>query len=101
MYLDIASNGGIDQHANVDTFGSVEYRSAPDVAENSILLITYEQQANQTVDLTVAYIEAEKRYNITYSGSLTEITITVLSTDYKVYYNGNLLEQAIKSHTFS
>ena len=101
MYLDIASNGGIDQHANVDTFGSVEYRSAPDVAENSILLITYEQQANQTVNLTVAYIESEKRYNVNYSGSLTEITITVLSTDYKVYYNGNLLEQAIKSHTFS
>ena len=101
MYLDIATNGGIDQHANVDTFGSIEYRSAPDVAENSILLITYEQQANQTINLTVTYIESDKRYNITYSGSLTEITITVLSTDYKVYYNGNLLEQTIKSHTFS
>ena len=101
MYLDIATNGGIDQQANVDTFGSVEYRSTPDVAENSILLITYEQQANQTINLEVAYNESDKRYNVTYSGTLTSITITVLSTDYKVYYNGNLLEQAIKSHTFS
>ena len=101
MYLDIGASGAEIDEGLVDDFKSIEYRSVPDVAENSILLITYEQQANQTVDLTVVYIESEKRYNITYSGSLTEITITVLSTDYKVYYNGNLLEQAIKSHTFS
>lgn len=101
MYLDIATNGGTDQHANVDTFGSVEYRSMPDIADNSIVLITYEQQASQATNIAVAYIESDKRYNITYNGSLTTITITVLSEDYDVYFNGNLLTGRIKSHILS
>lgn len=101
MYLDIATNGGTDQHANVDTFGAVEYRTIPGLAENSILLVTYEQQASQQVSLTIVYIEADKRYNITYTGTLTSITITVLSADYSVYFNDNLLTGGIKSHTLS
>jgi hypothetical protein len=98
MYLDIGTNGGTDWDAKVDTFGSVEYRSSPDTAETSLLLITYEQQADQTVNLTVVYIEAEKRYNITYSGTLTEIIVTPLSIDYVVYFNGTQLPQRIQKN---
>lgn len=98
MYLDIATNGGTDWNAKVDTFGSVEYRSSPDTAETSLLLITYEQQDNQTVNLTVVYLEAEKRYNITYSGTLTEIIVTPLSIDYVVYFNGTQLPQRIQKN---
>lgn len=98
MYLDIGSNGGIDFDAKVDTFGSVDYRSAPDKVETSLLLITYEQQANQTINLKVVYIEAQKRYNITYSGTLTEIIVTPLSTEYVVYFNGTQLPQQIQKN---
>ena len=98
MYLDIATNGGVDFDADVDTFGSVEYRTVPDVAETSILLITYEQQATDNVTLQVVYIESEKRYNITYSGSLEQIIVTVLSVDYKVYFNGTMLPQQVQSN---
>ena len=101
MYLDIASNGGVDFNAQVDTFGSVEYRSAPDTAETSLLLITYEQQSNQTVNLTVVYIESDKRYNITYSGTLEQIIVTVLSTEYEVYFNGTMLPQRIQKNYLS
>ena len=101
MYLDIATNGGVDFDADVDTFGSVEYRSVPDVAETSLVLITYEQQANQIVNLAVVYIDAQKRYNITYSGTLEEIIITQLSVDYTIYFNGTLLEGGIRSHYLS
>ena len=98
MYLDIGSNGGIDFDAKVDTFGSVDYRSSPDKVETSLLLITYEQQANQTINLKVVYIEAQKRYNITYSGTLTEIIVTPLSTEYVVYFNEMQLPQQIQKN---
>lgn len=98
MYLDIGTNGGTDFDAKVDTFGSVEYRNSPDKVETSLLLITYEQQADQTVNLAVVYIEAEKRYNITYSGTLTEIIVTPLSVDYVVYFNGTQLPQKIQKN---
>ena len=101
MYLDIATNGGIDFNADVDTFGSVEYRTTPDVAETSLLLITYEQQSTDTVDLKVVYIETDKRYNITYTGTLEEIIVTVLSVEYYVYFNGTLLPQRIQSNHLS
>jgi len=101
MYLDIATNGGVDFDADVDTFGSVEYRSSPDKVETSLLLITYEQQPTDTVNLKVVYIEQEKRYNITYSGTLEEIIVTVLSVDYYVYFNGTLLPQQIQSNHLS
>ena len=98
MYLDIATNGGMDFDADVDTFGSVEYRSSPDKVETSLLLITYEQQPTDTVNLKVVYIEQEKRYNITYSGTLEEIIVTVLSVDYYVYFNGTLLPQQVQAN---
>ena len=101
MYLDIATNGGTDQQADVDTFGSVEYRSRPDVAENSVLLITYEQQANQSANVLVVYTESMKRYDITYSGTLMTITVTVLSEDYDFYFNGSKLTGGIKSYVLS
>ena len=100
IYLDLGANAGQTQ-AVVDEFNLIDYRSRPNTSERSILLITYEQFTNQNINLEVVYIENQNRYNIIYSGNLNSITITVLSTDYKVYYNGNLLEQAIKSHTFS
>ena len=101
MYLDIATNGGVDFDADVDTFGSVDYRSSPDKVETSLLLITYEQQATDTVNLKVVYIEQDKRYNITYSGTLEEIIVTVLSVDYYVYFNGTLLPQQVQSNHLS
>lgn len=101
MYLDIGASGADIDEDLIDDFKSVEYRSALDVAENSILLITYEQQAAQTVNLEVVYIEQDKRYNITYSGTLTEIIVTVLNTEYYVYFNDTLLPQVIQSNHLS
>lgn len=102
IYLDIGANGDSQQEDEViNNFKSVEYRSAIDVVENSILLITYEQQANQEINLKVVYIEQDKRYNITYTGTLTEIVVTTLSVDYVVYFNNIQLPSAIQSHHLS
>ena len=100
MYLDIGANGGIDFNADVDSFGSVEYRSTPDVAEASLVLITYQQSAGQSVNLAVVYIEQNsiKKYYITCSGTIEQITITVLSKEIEVYYNDEMLPQQIKSN---
>lgn len=99
IYLDLGAHGGDGPEVvGVDDFGSVEYRTAPDVAASSILLVTYVQQDNQSVDLLVVYIESEKRYNITYNGTLTQIIITLLNDEYKVYFNGTLLPQEIQSN---
>lgn len=99
MYLDLGTNGGEGgEITDVDDFETIEYRSAPDVAEHSIMLITYEQHTGQTIDLKVVYIEQDKRYNITYSGTLTQIIITVLNTDYYIYFNGTLLPRQIQSN---
>lgn len=102
IYLDIGANGDSQQEDEViNNFKSIEYRSAIDVVENSILLITYEQQANQEVNLKVVYIEQDKRYNITYTGTLNEIVVTTLSVDYVVYFNNIQLPQVIQSHHLS
>ncbi len=98
MYLDIGASGADTDESLVDDFGSIDYRSSPDTVESSILLITYEQQATNTVNLKVVYIEQEKRYNITYSGTLEEIIVTVLSVDYYVYFNRTQLPQEIQSN---
>ena len=100
MYLDIGANGGIDFNAPVDSFGSVEYRSAPDTAEASLVLITYQQLANQSLNLSVAYVEQNnvKKYYITCSGTIEQITITVLSKEIEVYYNDEILPQQIKAN---
>lgn len=99
IYLDLGAHAGTED-VSIDDFGSIEYRSTPNTAEHNILLITYIQQAFQTNTLSVVYIESEKRYNITYSGTLTRIIVTVLNTDYYVYFNGTLLPQVIQSNIF-
>ena len=109
MYLDIATNGGIDFNSDVDSFGSVEYRSAPDVAELSMVIITYQQAQGKTVNLTVVYSKVINTtdntsidtYNITYSGNIEEIIVTVLSVDIEVYFNGTKLPQKIQSNHLS
>ena len=84
MYLDIATNGGIDQQANVDTFGSIDYRSSIDVVENSILLITYELSDEQSLNISVSF--SNNIYHIfATSDNTIQILITTLSTDYKYY----------------
>lgn len=98
IYLDLGAHAGETQTI-IDDFESIEYRSNPDIAEHSILLITYEQLANQENNLKVVYIESEKRYNITYSGNLTQIIVTQLDVEYKVYFNNQLLPQQIQSNT--
>ena len=98
MYLDIGAAGADIDEGLADDFKSVEYRTTPNIAESSILLITYEQQANQSITLKVIYIEQEKRYNITYSGALEEIIITILSEDYEIYFNNVLLPQRVQSN---
>ena len=106
MYLDIGTNGGINYDTNVDTFGKVDFRSSPDVLGtdsqgkelNTMLLITYQQPANTAVDLTVVYTKATNRYDITCKGTIGTITITVLSVDIVVYYNGAQLPQLIKAN---
>ena len=100
MYLDIATNGGIDQQANVDTFGSIDYRSSIDVVENSILLITYELSDEQSLNISVSF--SNNIYHIfATSDNTIQILITTLSTDYTYYYNNTLLQSAIKTHTVS
>ena len=102
MYLDIASNGGIDFNADVDTFGSVEYRSSPDVAENSLVLISYVQQSSESITaLTVVYTDDNKRYTITYTGTLESVTVTVLDDEIEVYFNGNMLPQRKQKNILS
>ena len=99
MYLDIGASGADNDEELVDDFKSVEYRTTPNTADRSILLITYIQYADQEVNLKVVYIEQNKRYSITVSGSAgTEIIITQLSTEYIIYCNGVALPQIIGSH---
>ena len=100
MYLDIGSNGGVDFTADVNSFGSVEYRSATAVATTSLVLITYEQAENQTVALKVVYKKQDGKdvYEITYSGTIEQIIITVLSREIEVYFNGEMLPQAQQSN---
>jgi len=100
MYLDIATNGGIDQQANVDTFGSIEYRSASDIAENSILLIRYEISGDQALEIAVSF--SNNTYNIVAnSDDSVTIYITTLSENYYYYYNGVQLPSVIQTHTLS
>lgn len=99
IYLDLGAHGGDGPETiDVDDFGSVEYRSVPNTVNSNILLITYVQQENQTANLTVIYIEAQKRYNITYSGTLTQIIVIILSNEYIVYFNETQLPQEIQSN---
>ena len=97
IYLDLGANGGTEDNL-VDDFTSIEYRSVPNKTEHSIVLITYEQQSTDTVNLKVVYIEQDKRYNITYSGTLEEIIVTVLSDEYIVYFNETQLPQQIQKN---
>jgi len=101
MYLDIGASGVDIDEDLVDDFKSVEYRTTPNITESSVLLITYEQQSNQLVNLNVVYEESRKRYTITYSGNLSRILITILSVDYDVYFNNELLPKEIKTNILS
>jgi len=92
MYLDIGANAGEgSDEVKLDDFGSVEYRSSPDVSTSSILLITYEQAGSQNLELTVAYDDTRKRYDIGYNNTLSHLYITQLSTEYEIWLNDSLL----------
>lgn len=99
MYLDIGASGSAEEETLVDDFKTIEYRSRVDKTEHNILLITYEQQENQEINLEVIYDETRKRYDINYSGSLSQIKITTLDNNYIVYFNNELLEQTIGTKT--
>lgn len=99
MYLDIGVSGSAEEETLVDDFKTIEYRSRIDKTEHNILLITYEQQENQEINLEIIYDETRKKYNINYSGSLSQIKITTLDTNYIVYFNNELLEQTIGTKT--
>ena len=100
MYLDIGANAGEGTgQASVDDFGSVEYRSSPDTAANSILILTYSQGTGETLEISVAYDDTRKRYDIVCHGDTMEITVTILSTDYTVYFNSIALPNEIGSYS--
>ena len=97
IYLDLSAGAGDDGGTElIDDFGSVDYRSATETVTSNILLITYEQLAEQQVNIAVAYIES--KYTITYSGDLTQIKITVLKTGYEVWFNETQLPDEIKTN---
>jgi len=99
MYLDIGASGADIDEGLVDDFKSVEYRTTPSIAESSILLIKYEQQVNQSINLKVIYIEQEKRYNIICTKDNIELMIALLNEEYVVYYNNSLiLDKVIDSY---
>ena len=110
MYLDIGTNGGINYDTDVDTFGKVDFRTAPDVLGtitdtngqekelNTMILISYQQPADKSVSLKVVYTKSTNRYDITYSGDIEEIIVTVLDVNIKVYFNGNMLEQKLQAN---
>lgn len=91
MYLDIGASGADTDEDLVDNFKSVEYRSAPNTTESSILLITYMQSAAASLSIQVVYIEEDKRYNIICTKTDCSLTITLLNTNYSVYYNDTLI----------
>lgn len=100
IYLDLGAHAGT-QEVKVDDFGSIDYRTKPGTAEHNILLLMYVQQANQQVNIAVAYTEATKRYDIAYSGT-PELTVTLLNNvdGYKVYVNDILkIDNEIESIT--
>ena len=97
MYLDLGANAGHTE-TKVDDFTSVEYRSSPNIAEHSILLVTYELQDYETLRISVNF--ENEVYHITAQGtSGIDILITTLSTDYQFYFNNTLLTSAIMTHT--
>ena len=101
IYLDLAANAGeSEEDILIDDFKSVEYRSTPDIAENSILLITYELLGEQSLEISVSF--SGTTYTIVAnSDNDVIIYITTLSEDYSYYYNGVQLPSLIQTHTLS
>ena len=97
IYLDLGANAG-QGPGLVDDFGSVEYRSTPDTASNSILLITYSQGATNNLEIAVIYDDTRKRYDVICTGDAIEVTVTILSTAYTVYFNSLALPNEIGSY---
>ena len=98
MYLDIGASGAGTGEGLVDDFKSVEYRSTPDTASNSILLITYSQGATNNLEIAVIYDDTRKRYDVICTGDAIEVTVTILSTEYAVYFNSLALPNEIGSY---
>ena len=97
IYLDLGANGGQEQElTTVDDFETVEYRSSPNITEHSILLITYEQYSNQEINIQVAFID--NKYYITLTHNLNDVIVTILSVDYDVFVNNQLLSNEINSY---
>ena len=91
MYLDIGTNGGSDEWKTVDNFGSVEYRTSPDTAENSIFLLSYECTNTNNVNISISYDSANKRYIITCNvDEPTLVKLALLSGDYSLDFNETL-----------
>ena len=101
MYLDLGTNGGEgSESVLVDDFESIEYRSTLDIAEHSILLITYELSDEETLEISVSF--ENDVYNIYATSEDTiEILITTLNTNFTYYFNDSLLPSAIMTHTLS
>ena len=101
IYLDLGAHGGDGSETiGVDDFGSIDYRSTPDVVESNILLITYELSDEQSLSLSVSFSNNTYYIDAT-SNSTIQILITTLSEDYSFYYNDTLLPNEIMTHTLS
>ena len=90
MYLDLGTNGGSGEEIiEVDDFASVEYRSASDTVEHSILLLTYSYTTNTDFNISVVY--DNKKYYITASSSaniLLQVTVLNIEDGYQYFVNG-------------
>jgi len=93
MYLDIATNGGMDSEQTEDTFGSVEYRTYDETVENSILLLTYTCAQNAEFSANVTYNSTTKRYTVRItSTSQVEVKVTLLDSNYSVDCNNVIIQ---------
>lgn len=91
MYLDIGTNGGSDEWKTVDNFGSIEYRTSPDTAENSIFLLSYECTNTNNVNISVSYDSTNKRYTVTCTvNEPTLVKLALLSGEYSLDFNGTI-----------
>ena len=99
IYLDLGANAGEDSGL-VDDFTSVEYRSAPGIAEHSILLLTYDYTAS--TNFTVGVVYEDKKYYITSNLTTTlKVTILNISENYRYFVNGTeITNPEIKTYTY-
>lgn len=97
MYLDIGASGESLVNNAIDDFKSIEYRSATDTVESSILLLTFKQLSEVDLSIKVYYNKLNSTYYIT-TNSAIMVTVTVLNENYNYSYNNQPIPSQIGSY---